>query len=163
MNWGRIGSWVCFIGAFAAIALAGWNAYRIVEPAVGWRRAEAVPEATRLGFKHDGQGMLVIYIEARLSYEAAGQRLTTEARSDFATMNSPPRKSTRSSWQSCPPFPCTGTPLSRPNVRFALAYDELAGAAVAWPAMPGSFGCLPRLVVEKALEADNGVSDATCG
>ena len=114
MNLGRIGSWVCFVGAFASIALAGWNVYRIVEPAVRWKRAEAIPEATRLGFKHDGQGMLVYHIEARFSYEAAGQRLTTEARSDFATHDSPRRRSTRSSWQSCPPFRCTGTHPSRP-------------------------------------------------
>src|SRR5688572_2995762 len=85
MNWGRLGSWLCFLGAFASITLAGWNSYRIVEPAVRWKRAEAVPEATRLGFKHDGEGMLVYHIQARLSYEAAGHRLTTEARSDFAS------------------------------------------------------------------------------
>ena len=85
MSKGKLTGWFRFIGAFVLLATAGWNAFRIVEPALRWNTTRATAEGTRVAYKHDGEAFLVFYISTRLTYDAAGQRVVTEAASDFAT------------------------------------------------------------------------------
>jgi hypothetical protein len=135
MTKGRIAARVCYAVACVLLTAAVWNAYRILEPAIRWKHTTARSDLTELRWKHDGEGLLVYYVYARLSYEAAGKRVVADAASDFATHDFPTARERMGKLAQSPSIPIYWNPSHPNEVRFALAYDDLAGATVVFPAM----------------------------
>ena len=81
------------------------------------------------------KGCWCITSKARLSYEAAGHRLTTEARSDFATHEfSDAKEYALEDWKLLR-FRCTGIHLSRPMFVLLLRmtnWQELMSRGLRW-------------------------------
>jgi hypothetical protein len=130
MSKGALGGRICFAAAFALLAVAAWHAYRIIEPAITWKPAQAKASATEVRYKHDGQAFAVFYIFSKLTYEAAGQRIETEGVSDFETHEFADAKALEQQIRRSGTVQVYWNGANPKQARFGLAYDELFGSNV---------------------------------
>ena len=131
MSKGDLSGRIALAVAFVLLAVAGWNAYRIVEPAVTWKSAQATPAGTEVRIKHDGQAFAVFYVYSKLNFEAAGQRIETEGSSDFETHEFADAKALEQRIQKARTVQVYWKGADPKHVRFGLAYDDLLGRNVA--------------------------------
>lgn len=85
MTRGRIAAILCIAAAIGCLASAFWTGFEIARPALSWERSEGVIEGARLRTRHDGQAVLVYYMEAKMAFRCGGQAFNEIVASDFHT------------------------------------------------------------------------------
>jgi hypothetical protein len=135
MSRGHAGGWTCFALAVLLLAVAVRNAYRIAEPAIRWQSVLATVETPSIRSKHDGEGLLVFQAYARLTYSAAGQAVVTDAPSSLATRDFARAREALKRLEKSSTVPVYWNPADPKQVKFAIAYGDLAGAEVAGAAL----------------------------
>ncbi|HYP06780.1 MAG TPA: zinc ribbon domain-containing protein [Bryobacteraceae bacterium] len=136
MSRGSIASSICFVAAVALLALAGWNGYQIMAPAVAWKSADATHSNTRVRFRRDGEGILVYQVVSQVTYNSGGQQLTADASSLLESRNYGDIAVLAKKLAASPTMRIYFDPADAKQPRFGVMYSrmmagEVAGAAVA--------------------------------
>lgn len=135
MRTSRSAAWLCFVAAVAFVVASGLSTYEVFQPAIRWNAVDASVDSTQVGYRHDGNGILVFYVAARLRYTAAGQQIATDASSDYSSYDFSEIQKLAKSLPSSSPVRAYWNPSNPNQARFLLDYGGMirpdrAGAAV---------------------------------